>query len=75
MAKKKETEFEKLARLLKEEGEDIRTEIKGEIKGLEYKMNEGFTRVERRLDTIVQPQLDNHARRIKILEVKTAAHR
>ena len=72
MTKKKDSEFEKLARLIKEEGEDIRSEIKGEIKNLEQRMDIRFTGVERRLDTMIQPQLDGHARRIKILERKVA---
>ncbi|OGG57578.1 hypothetical protein A2853_01785 [Candidatus Kaiserbacteria bacterium RIFCSPHIGHO2_01_FULL_55_17] len=31
-------------------------------------INEGFARVERRMDTVIQPQLDTHATRIKKLE-------
>ncbi|OGG51612.1 hypothetical protein A3C18_01535 [Candidatus Kaiserbacteria bacterium RIFCSPHIGHO2_02_FULL_54_11b] len=76
MVKKKENEFEKLARLIKEEGEDIRTELKQElgnkIDKLERRMDERFTGIERRLDETIQPQLDGHARRIKVLEIKTA---
>ena len=34
------------------------------------KIDEGFARVERRLDTTIQPQLDAHAKRIKVLEDK-----
>ena len=68
MAKKKEDKFDKLARLIKQEGEDIRSEIKG----LERRMDVHFTGIERRLDNTIQPQLDNHARRIKVLEIKVA---
>lgn len=68
MAKKKETEFDKLARLVKGEGEDIRTELGGRIDSLEKKMDEGFAAIIRRLDNIIQLQLDEHAKRIKRLE-------
>jgi hypothetical protein len=47
MAKKKapgkENGFDRLARLIKEEGEDIRTELRGE-------MREGFASIERKMD-------------------------
>ncbi|MBI2612986.1 hypothetical protein HYW59_04255 [Candidatus Kaiserbacteria bacterium] len=79
MAKKKEDKFDKLARLIKQEGEDVRGEIKSEIGGLEKRMNEKFadvdkrfTGLERRLDNTMQKDLDEHARRIKILEIKMA---
>ena len=82
MAKRKETEFDKLARLIKSEGEDIRGELGGRIdsvdgaidslgsriNSLEKEMREGFSGVIRRLDSIIQMQLDEHARRIKKLE-------
>lgn len=81
MAKKKESEFEKLARLVKEEGEDIREhlaskkdlenirrEFGGRIDHIEKKMDEGFAAIIRRLDGIIQMQLDTHAARIKKLE-------
>lgn len=64
MAKRKETEFDKLARLIKSESEDIR----GRVDRLEQKVDEGFSVVIRRLDTIIQIQLDQHANRIKKLE-------
>lgn len=64
MAEKKENGFDRLARLIKEEGEDIRHE-------LTQKMDEGFSRIERRLDQTIQPQLDDHARRIKVLETSS----
>jgi hypothetical protein len=82
----KESEFEKLARLIKEKGEDIRTdvrdqlgalrkevhdqigEVRVEIGGLRKEMHEGFAAINRRLDQIIQTQLDEHARRIKKLE-------
>jgi len=76
MVKKKEDGFEMLARLIKEEGEEIRKELKSdfkmEITKLDRKMDEGFAGVNRRLDGIIQPQLDQHAGRIKALEYKTA---
>ena len=68
MAKRKENEFEKLGRLIKGEGEDIRDEIKSEVGRVERKVDEGFARVERRLNEIIQMQLDEHASRIKKLE-------
>ena len=85
--KKSEDEFEKLARLIKEEGEEtrevlrnefrgeLRSEIgtlRGEIGTLTRKMQEGFAEVNRRVDAVVQPQLDDHTRRIKNLETVTA---
>ncbi|HTR18655.1 MAG TPA: hypothetical protein VMH91_01580 [Candidatus Paceibacterota bacterium] len=75
MVKRKENNFDTLARLIKEEGEDIRIELGGKIDGvdkglsaLEKKMDEGFTAVNRRLDTIIQVQLDEHGHRLKKLE-------
>jgi hypothetical protein len=83
---KKESEFEKLARLIKEEGEDIRTDVRDQIAGLRTEvhdqiadvrveigglrkdMHEGFAAINRRLDQIIQTQLDEHATRIKKLE-------
>jgi hypothetical protein len=72
---KKESEFEKLARLIKEEGEDIRTDVheqigavQDEIGGLRNEMHDGFAAINRRLDHIIQMQLDEHATRIKKLE-------
>jgi hypothetical protein len=83
---KKESEFEKLARLIKEEGEDIRTDVRDQIAGLRTEvhdqiadvrveigglrkdMHEGFAAINRRLDQIIQNQLDEHATRIKKLE-------
>ena len=74
MAKRKETEFDKLARLIKGEGDDIRkhmvtkSEFKTEIARLERKMDERFAAVIRRLDEIIQMQLDEHAGRLRKLE-------
>jgi hypothetical protein len=72
---KKESEFDKLARLIKEEGEGIRSdvhdqigEVRVEIGGLRKEMHDGFGGINRRLDQIIQTQLDEHARRIKKLE-------
>jgi hypothetical protein len=76
---KKESEFEKLARLIKEEGEDIRTdahdqigglrnEVHDQIGGLRKEMHKRFAAINRRLDQIIQMQLDEHATRIKKLE-------
>ena len=82
MAKQKENDFEKLARLIKEEGEDIRTHtslenqrLDKQIGALEKKMEIGFSLITRRLDTIIQMQLDEHARRIKKLETAVFASR
>ena len=68
---KKETEFDKLARLIKGESEDIRGELGGKIDSLggridslEKEMREGFSAIIRRLDSIIQMQLDEHAHRI-----------
>ncbi|WFU32397.1 hypothetical protein QA635_38970 [Bradyrhizobium brasilense] len=56
---KKESDFDKLARLIKEEGEDIRAEIRNEISGLNKKVDgleknvdAGFARVDRELSDI-----------------------
>jgi hypothetical protein len=79
MPKNKESEFEKLARLIKEEGEDIRTDVRDQIGGLRTEvhdqigglgkeMHEGFAAVNRRLDQIIQMQLDEHAAPIEKLE-------
>ena len=75
MAKKKETEFEKLARLIKGEGDDVRGEIadvrkemKDGFANVREEMRTGFAVINRRLDTIIQIQLDQHAHRIKKLE-------
>ena len=76
---KKEDKFDKLARLIKEEGEEIRKELGSQLESLSAKvdkkadgreMQEGFTDVTRRIDNIIQPQLDSHAGRIKKLETK-----
>ena len=81
--KRPESEYAKLARLIKEEGDDTReyvderigAEAEGLRKGIakmeeriNRKMDEGFTAIIRRLDSIIQMQLDEHARRIKKLE-------
>jgi hypothetical protein len=68
MAKNKDSEFDKLARLIKEEGEDIRSDVHDQIGGLRKEMHEGFAGITRRLDQIIQIQLDEHAGRIKKLE-------
>ena len=64
----KETGFDKLARLIKGEGEDIRVEMgamekrfDGRIDKLDRKVDEGFTSVQSQLDTIIQIQVDQHA--------------
>jgi hypothetical protein len=75
MPKNKDSEFEKLARLIKEEGDDIRSDVRDqisgvhvEIGGLRKEMHDGFATINRRLDQIIQTQLDEHAARIKKLE-------
>jgi len=72
---RKESEFEKLARLIKGEGEDVRGHVSEEVKrldkridALDKKVELGFALVMRRLDTVIQIQLDEHASRIKKLE-------
>jgi len=74
MKRPKEDKFDKLARLIKSESEDIRKELKGSFKvgleGLEHKMDVGFSGINRRLDETVQVQLDAHAGRIRKLETK-----
>ncbi len=77
--KKKETGFESLARLMKGESEDIRKHVQSTEKRLDArigavekhltdKIDIGFALINRRLDTIIQQQLDEHATRIKKLE-------
>ena len=70
---KEESEFDKLARLIKEKGEDIREEMGSMEKRLERKMDEGFSTVNRHLDQIIQLQLDEHAGRLKKLETAVFA--
>lgn len=65
MPNEQESGFEMLARLIKEEGEDVR----GEINELRNEVREGFAAVNNRLDAIIQMQLDEHASRIKKLEM------
>lgn len=50
--KKKETDFDKLARLIKSESEDIRAELGGKIDSLEKKMDSGFARIDQELASI-----------------------
>jgi hypothetical protein len=50
---------------------DVRDQIcdvRVEIGGLRNEMHEGFAAINRRLDQIIQTQLDEHATRIKKLE-------
>ena len=86
MAKKKADGFEKLARLIKEESDDTRSALRTEmgalekrltqrIDGIERKMDEGFATIVRRLDQIIQMQLDEHAGRIKKLETAVFTRR
>lgn len=49
---KKESDFDRLARLIKEEGEDIRAEIRNEIGGLQKKVDAGFARIDHELREI-----------------------
>ena len=76
MAKKKEDGFDRLARLIKEEGEEIRKELRADIDNsaeeIKKEMRHGFTETNKRLNITIQPQLDSHASRIKTLEFKTA---
>jgi hypothetical protein len=64
-----------IARLIKEEGADIRTDVHDQIGdvrvgigGLRNEMHEGFAAINRHLDQIIQTQLDEHTTRIKKLE-------
>ncbi len=76
--KKKESEFEKLARIFKEEIDDAKNELREDLgekidsvkSELSLKMDKGFYGVNQRLDVTIQPQLDGHARRIKKLETE-----
>jgi hypothetical protein len=45
-----------------------RNEVHDQIGGLRKEMHEGFAAINRRLDQIIQTQLDEHATRIKKLE-------
>lgn len=73
---KREDGFEMLARLIKEEGEDIRKELRADIKKsaeeVKKEVRNETVEVKKRLDITIQPQLDSHASRIKTLEYKTA---
>lgn len=78
--------FDRLARLIKEEGEDVRSELHtglndarsdlgGRIDLLESKVDRGFagvhaelSTINRRLDTLIQAQLDELSHRVKHLE-------
>ncbi len=55
---------------MKDEFEAFQAKIETAERRLERWMDEGFTDIKRRLDVTVQPQLDDHARRIKDLEIK-----
>ena len=63
---KNESGFDMLARLIKEEGEDVRTELRLEI-------NSGFSRVEQKLDSIETNQV-SHGRDIDHLEEAVRRH-
>lgn len=89
MAKKSQKRpdaFEKLARLIKEESDDTRSALREEMAALEKrlaqridsverKMDDGFATIVRRLDQIIQMQLDEHAHRLKKLETAVFVHR
>ncbi|OGG60689.1 hypothetical protein A2765_03825 [Candidatus Kaiserbacteria bacterium RIFCSPHIGHO2_01_FULL_56_24] len=77
MAKKKEGEFGKLTRTVErgfaataDEFSDIKKTMatKDDLAALERRMDEKFAAIIRRLDKIMQIQLDEHASRIKKLE-------
>lgn len=81
MGSKEESGFDKLAELIKGESDDIRehinameTRIDNRVDLLERKMDSGFAEIVRRLDTIIQMQLDEHASRIKKLEMAVFSH-
>ena len=46
------------------------TLVEGRLTSLEEAGEKGFARLERRFDAVIQPQLDEHALRIKKLEQK-----
>lgn len=72
MSSKEESGFDKLTQLIKGESDDIREHIDAlgnRVDLLERKMDSGFAEIVRRLDTIIQMQLDEHASRIKKLEM------
>jgi len=46
----------------------LRNEVHDQIGGLRKEMHEGFAAINRRLDHIIQMQLDEHAAQIKKLE-------
>lgn len=50
------------------------TQVRGEITALRIDMDNGFTEVTRRLEKVVQPQLDDNVRRIKKLEEEVFPH-
>lgn len=81
MAKEEDSRFDKLAELIKGESDDIREHIDAmekrmdsRVDRLEQKMDAGFAEIVRRLDTIIQMQLDEHASRIKKLEMAVFSH-
>lgn len=47
---------------------ELRKELKGDIAGVRKEMGDGFALINRRLDTIIQIQLNQYAGRIKKLE-------
>ena len=55
-----EDQFEKLARLIKEEGEDIRSEIKADIAELRVEMQEEFRQLKQRVG-VIEVQLERLA--------------
>ena len=58
----------KSAMATKDDIANVRTEMHDQIGALRTEMHEGFTSLNRRLDQIIQMQLDEHAGRIKKLE-------
>lgn len=77
MGSKDESGFNKLAELIKEESDDIREHIDSlgnRVDALEKKVDTGVAEIVRRLDTIIQTQLDEHASRIKKLEMAVVSH-
>ncbi len=70
---KKESDFDKLARLIKDESEDIRTELGGKIDALGKKVDSGFARVDQELASI-RAELRSIRTDIAALQVSVGQH-
>ena len=83
MVSKKEDGFDRLARMMKEGFDDVETNLRKEIHAsentlrkeirdveerLQYRIAKVSTDIYRHLDISIEPQIQNHERRIKRLE-------